>query len=199
MPSSRRFVLMVRIVAANGSSPLAGAPLVNTESTTVTVNVSAGSIEELPLRCRDFSTLISTTALPHDQKNGTIGGMEPTDAQGPTLTLGPGAYPGVPAGALFTFVNGSLTTNIDFTAQITCAQYTGLTSTIVAETSIAPGSFGSTLGTCPQGEYAFGGGYRYSRTVKLSRYFTYSTGAGLEDRPTGVNPPPDSYQYEVFN
>jgi hypothetical protein len=55
------------------------------------------------------------------------------------------------------------------------------------------------LGTCPQGEYAFGGGYRYSRTVKLSRYFTYSTGAGLEDRPTGVNPPPDSYQYEVFN
>lgn len=170
----------------------------DTRSTTVTIAVSAASVEQLPLRCPNFHTLVSTTALSHDQKKGTVIGMEPTDAQGAAVS-GPGSFPGAPGGALFTFFNGSPTSKTDFTAQITCAQYTGQTSTIVSDTTLAAGNFGSTLGTCPAGEFAVGGGYRSSPTVKLSHYFTYSTGAGLEDRPTGVNPAPDSYQYNALN
>jgi hypothetical protein len=198
MPSSVKSFLVMLIVAANGSPALA-APLINTESTTITVNVAEESIEQLPLKCRDFSTLVSTAALPHNQQNGTVAGMEPTDAQGGPVSSTPGAFPGVPAGALFTFVNNSPTSKADFTAQITCAQYTGQTSTIVSDIILAPGQFGSTSGACPPGEYALGGGYQYSQAVPISHYFTYSIGAGLEDRPMGENPAPDSYQYDVFN
>jgi hypothetical protein len=199
MPSSVKSFLAMLIVAANGSPALGAGLLLNTETTTVSVNLSEVSILQLPLKCRDFSTLVSTTALPHNQQSGVVAGAEPTDVQGGPVSSIPGAFPGVPAGALFTFVNNSSTSKADFTAQITCAQYAGQTSTIVFDTTLAPGQFGSTMGACPAGEFALGGGYRASPTVNLSHYLTFSTGDGLEDRPGGVNPPPDAYQYDAFN
>ncbi len=198
MSSSSKFVLVMLIVVGSTSPARGGAPLVDTHSTTVTVTVSAGAVQELPISCRNFYTLLSTTALPHDQKDGTVVGMEPTDALGQSMP-GPGSFNGAPAGARFTFSNRSSASKIDFSAQIICGRYTGLTSTIVTDSAVAPGAFGTTIGTCPAREFAVGGGYNYSLVVPLSHYFTYSTGAGLEDRPEGVNPPPDSYQYDVFN
>lgn len=198
MRSSGGFVLGMLIVGVN-SSPLLADTLVDTTSTTVTTTVSSGAIGQLPLLCPNSYTLISTTALPHDQKNGAVAGNEPTDALGGTITSAPGAFPGVPAGALFTFANNSPTSPIDFTAQVICGRFSGKTSTIVFDTTLAPGQFGSASGACPKGEIAVGGGYRAGPTDTLAHYVTYSTGAGLEDRPTGFNPPPDAYQLDVLN